>query len=206
MNVHVTFVAALAVTTSGISKITSAGATSGGNVSEVGDNNITERGICWSTSINPKIDGNHTSDGTTLGEFKSVITSLTPSTTYHVRAYANSIHGTNYGNEKTFTTSTISPTVISYVSSDGNCGTKKPCYSKIQEAINNATTGSTILVKQGIYAESISLGSGKTLLIKGGYNEAYSQQTANTTFIQTSGPTSIKASSGSLKLQMIGVK
>jgi len=88
-----------------------------------------------------------------------------------------------------------------YVSSDGNCGTKDPCYSKIQDAINIAATGSAILVKQGTYAESLSLGSAKTLLIKGGYNEAYNQQTANTTFIKAP-----KATQGSLTLQMVTIK
>ena len=93
----------------------------------------------------------------------------------------------------------IDPTV-SYVSSDGNCGTKEPCYSKIQDAIDTAATGSTIFVKKGTYAEILSLGSNKNLLIKGGYNEAYDEQTANTTFINAPGPTNIKASSGSLKI------
>jgi hypothetical protein len=96
------------------------------------------------------------------------------------------------------------PTV--YVSPDGNCGTKTPCYSKIQDAINNAATGSVILVKQGTYPESISLGSAKTLLVKGGHNSAYDQQTANTTFIQGLGQTTIKAPSGSLKFEMLTIK
>ena len=53
-------------------------------------------------------------------------------------------------------------------------------------------TGSVILVKRGIYVESLNLKSDKTLLIKGGYNSTYDQQTANATFIQAPGPTSIK--------------
>ena len=93
-----------------------------------------------------------------------------------------------------------------YVSDDGTCGGKSPCYPSIQDAIDNAATGSVILVKQGTYEESLSLESDKTLTIKGGYNEEYDQPTANTTFIQPSGPTTIKASSGSLKFQMINVK
>ena len=93
-----------------------------------------------------------------------------------------------------------------YVSDNGDCGDKEPCYSKIQDAIDNAVTGSVILVKRGIYVESLNLKSDKTLLIKGGYNSTYDQQTANATFIQAPGPTSIKASSGSLKCQMINVK
>jgi len=93
-----------------------------------------------------------------------------------------------------------------YVSANGGCSDKIPCYDSIQNAINDASTGSVILVKQGTYAESLSLGSNKALLIKGGYNDAYDQQTANTTFIEASGPTSINASSGSLKFQMINIK
>jgi hypothetical protein len=94
----------------------------------------------------------------------------------------------------------------SYVSEDGNCGTKTPCYSKIQDAINVAANGSTILVKQGTYAESLSQGSAKMLLVKGGYNSTYNQQTSNTTFIEAPGPTNIKALSGSLTFQMVTIK
>ena len=93
-----------------------------------------------------------------------------------------------------------------YVSSDGDCGTITPCYESIQKAIDDAATGSEIWVKQGTYEESLNLGSAKTLLIKGGYNEAYDQQTANMTVIQASGPTILKSSSGSLKFEMINVK
>ncbi len=93
-----------------------------------------------------------------------------------------------------------------YVSSDGNCGTKTPCYRRIQDAIDDAATGSVIMVKQGTYPESISLGSDKTLLVKGGYNSTYDQQTANTTFIQALGQTTIQAPSGSLKFEMLTIK
>ena len=93
-----------------------------------------------------------------------------------------------------------------YVSSDGDCGDKQPCYGSIQNAMNDAVTGSVILVRQGTYPESISLGSQKSLVIKGGYNSTYSQQTANKTFIQGVGQTRIQAPSGSLTLQMLTIK
>ena len=96
------------------------------------------------------------------------------------------------------------PTI--FVSSDGNCGTTIPCYSRIQDAIDNATTGAVILVKQGTYPESIRLGSAKTLFVKGGYNSTYDQQTANMTFIQGVGQTTIQAPTGSLKLEMLTIK
>ena len=90
-----------------------------------------------------------------------------------------------------------------FVSSNGDCGTGVPCFKKIQDAVNNAPDGSEILVRQGIYEESISLTSAKTVTVKGGYDSEYSGQTANTTFIQGLGKTTIQASSGSLKYQML---
>jgi len=92
-----------------------------------------------------------------------------------------------------------------FVSSDGDCGAGQPCYGKIQDAIDAAPDGSDILVKQGVYEESISLGSAKTVLVKGGYDSAYTQQIANTTFIQGLGQTTIQATGGSLKFQMLSI-
>ena len=95
-----------------------------------------------------------------------------------------------------------------YVSTDGDCSyyPSSHCYESIQNAIDDPSTGSVIFVKQGTYAESLSLGSNQTLLIKGGYDPTYTQQTANTTFIEAPGPTIIKASNGALKFQMINMK
>ena len=195
------------VTTTVVSSITSTSASSGGNVTSYGGSSITARGVCWSTAANPTVAlSTKTDEGatSTTGEFTSNITGLSPNTKYYVRAYATNIAGTAYGSEVNFTTNSTS---VLYVSSDGNCGINAPCHSKIQDAIDAAATGSVILVKKGTYAESLSLGSGKRLLIKGGYNSTeYDQQTANTTFIRASGPTTIKASSGSLKFQMINIE
>ncbi|MDZ7696968.1 MAG: PQQ-binding-like beta-propeller repeat protein [Deltaproteobacteria bacterium] len=93
-----------------------------------------------------------------------------------------------------------------YVSSTGDCGNEQPCYDSIQAAVDDADTGSVILVKQGTYPESINLGNSKMILIKGGYDSNYEQQTANTTFIQAPGQTTIQAPSGSLKFQMLTIK
>lgn len=191
-----------AVATAALANITSNSATGGGNVTSDGGASITARGVCWSTSANPTTSNSTTTDGSGTGSFTSAITGLSSGTLYHVKAYAVNSVGTAYGNDLTFTTSNAL-----YVSSNGNCGTKNPCYDSIQEAIQDAATGSVIHVKQGTYAESLSLESAKTLLIKGGYNTIeYDQQTANTTFIQAPGPTNIQALSGSLKFQMINVK
>ena len=80
-------------------------AISGGNISSNGGADITERGVCWGTGLNPDIStGSRTSDGTGTGEFTSSITGLLPNTTYHVRAYACNEAGTGYGNDISFNT------------------------------------------------------------------------------------------------------
>jgi PKD repeat protein len=92
------------VTTSAVTAITSTTATGGGNVISDGGSTITARGICWSTSANPTTSGNHTNEPGTTGAFTSNMTGLTPSTTYHVRAYATNVTGTGYGSEVVFST------------------------------------------------------------------------------------------------------
>ncbi len=93
-----------------------------------------------------------------------------------------------------------------YVSSDDDCGSKSPCYSSIQEAIADAGPGSVIFVKQGTYEESLTLEIPNRVSIKGGYNDAYDQQTANKTIIQGIGQTTIQAPNGSLTFQMLTIK
>ena len=99
------------VTTTNITNITTTTATGGGNVTAQGTTPVTARGVCWSISTNPTISGNHTTNGSGTGGFISNLTSLSPVTIYYVRAYANNIAGTAYGNEVSFTTAAELPTV-----------------------------------------------------------------------------------------------
>ncbi|GAA4733423.1 hypothetical protein [Flavisolibacter ginsenosidimutans] len=92
------------VTTNSVTSVTSSTATSGGNVSSDGGAAVTARGVCWSTSQNPTIANNKTSDGLGSGSFTSNITGLTANTTYYARAYATNSVGTAYGNQVSFTT------------------------------------------------------------------------------------------------------
>jgi len=96
------------LTTTAISGITLDGANSGGTISSDGGAEITARGICWSTSSNPTILDNFTSEGGELGSFSSGITGLNSYTIYYVRAYATNSEGTGYGNEINFTTLSVS--------------------------------------------------------------------------------------------------
>ena len=102
------------VTTTAVSLITQATASSGGNVTSDGGASVTDRGVVWSTSTGPTIAlSTKTSNGTGTGSFSSSITGLTCNTLYYVRAYATNSVGTNYGNELTFRTASC----ITYVAS-----------------------------------------------------------------------------------------
>jgi len=92
------------VSTSVPSNITSTSATIGGNVTSEGGATVTERGICWSTSENPETTDNKEQVGCGTGIFSTSITSLQPTTTYYVRAYAINSAGTAYGSQVSFTT------------------------------------------------------------------------------------------------------
>ncbi len=93
-----------ALSTTAVSGITTTTASSGGTIFSDGGTPVTARGVCWSASPNPAVGGSCTSDGTGTGTFTSSITGLTPSATYHVRAYATNSAGTGYGNDVTFST------------------------------------------------------------------------------------------------------
>jgi plastocyanin len=92
------------LTTTAVTSVTGSAAVSGGNITDDRGGNITERGVCWSTVINPTISDSRTSDGTGKGEFISNLTNLAGATKYYVRAYATNSFGTSYGNEVNFTT------------------------------------------------------------------------------------------------------
>jgi uncharacterized protein (TIGR02145 family) len=118
------------ITTSSVTGITSTTATTGGIISTDGGAIVTSRGICWATTSNPTIANNKVIDPTTgTGTFVSLITGLTQSTIYHVRAYATNSVGTAYGADIQFVTTTpvVLPTVttqaaslISYTTATGN--------------------------------------------------------------------------------------
>ncbi len=74
----------------------------GGEVSSDGGSVVTERGLCWSTTVNPTTANSKVQVGTGTGTFTGTITSLTINTTYHVRAYAINSQGTVYGSDISF--------------------------------------------------------------------------------------------------------
>ncbi len=87
-----------------VSSVKQTTATLGGTISNDGGASINERGIVYGTSPNPTTSSNKIIVGSGIGSFNINLSSLTPNTTYYVRAYANNSAGTAYGNERTFTT------------------------------------------------------------------------------------------------------
>lgn len=110
------------LTTDTISSITETTAISGGNITSDGDSPVTARGVCWSTSQNPTIANNKTTDGTGTGAFTSNITGLTSNTTYYVRAYATNNVSTAYGEEISFTTTKSSNAFLSGITFTSTSG------------------------------------------------------------------------------------
>ncbi len=92
------------VTTTIVSDITQTTASTGVTVTDNGGAEVTDIGICWSTSPNPTTSSNKKGNSTGNGSFTSTITGLLPNTNYYVRAYATNSVGTSYGNEISFKT------------------------------------------------------------------------------------------------------
>ncbi len=97
------------VVTLTVTNVTHESASSGGDVTNDGNDFVSARGVCWSTSSQPTIFDYSTTNGTGTGVFTSLMTGLIPGTTYYVRAYATNSAGTAYGSQYSFTTFTDPP-------------------------------------------------------------------------------------------------
>ena len=110
-------VSVVTLSTSIISNILNGRASTGGVISQNGGAPITQRGVCYSTTVEPTTANNITNDGAGAGFFSSSLTSLSLGTKYYVRAYAINSVGTAYGNEISFTTTSNDSAITD---ADGN--------------------------------------------------------------------------------------
>lgn len=95
---------------------TSTTISSGGNVTSDGGYAITARGVCYSTTNStPTLADQFTTAGVGIGSFSSIITNISVSTTYYVRAYATNSIGTGYGNVVVVTTENGLPKVVTTI-------------------------------------------------------------------------------------------
>jgi hypothetical protein len=94
------------VTTQPVTDSSFTTATGNGNITDLGSPNPTAHGVCWNTTGAPEITNSCTDEGGTssTGEFTSLMTGLSPNTTYYVRAYVSNFAGISYGGEVNFTT------------------------------------------------------------------------------------------------------
>ncbi len=92
------------VSTNEIEYVGESEAETGGIVFAEGSSSVFARGVCYSTESNPLVSDNCTVNGFSKGGFYTMITGLTPATTYYARAYASNSEGTSYGEERCFTT------------------------------------------------------------------------------------------------------
>jgi len=86
-------------------KITTTSASLGGNITNSGTPEYTQRGVVYATTQNPTTgDSRRAISGTGTGTFSDNVSGLSPNTTYFVRAYAINSAGTVYGGQVNFTT------------------------------------------------------------------------------------------------------
>lgn len=103
------------ISTAAISSVTGYSAVAGGNITDESGAAVIERGVCWATQANPTTGNSKTSNGSGPGNFSTDLANLVPGTTYYIRSYAINSEGTSYGNEVTFTTSAVLPTITTAV-------------------------------------------------------------------------------------------
>ena len=94
------------VKTDTVTNIMETGASAQGEITDLGKTDVTQYGVCWSTSSSPTLEDDTTDEGTisSTGIFTSDLTGLSKNTTYYVRAYATNSAGTSYGSEVSFKT------------------------------------------------------------------------------------------------------
>lgn len=92
------------VDTSNPDQITFTSALVGGEVTATGFTAVTDRGVYWGITSDPKAEGTKLSIGLGIGAFSITIEGLTEKTKYYVQAYATNDEGTSYGAVASFTT------------------------------------------------------------------------------------------------------
>ena len=92
------------IETKPVSGITQTSAICGGKIISEGSSPVTQYGICWGTSPDLDINGEHTSSQSNETEFSVTLTDLSPSTLYYICAYAINNEGIGYGETIGFST------------------------------------------------------------------------------------------------------
>jgi hypothetical protein len=134
------------LTTNAATLITGSSATTGANITADAGFSILTRGVCYSTTSNPTTANSIlvASPSTGIGSFVSNLTGLLPATPYYVRAYATNSAVTSYGNEITFTTNPVVPTLAATTVATSITG------STAVSGGNVTATGGATILERGI--------------------------------------------------------
>jgi pectin methylesterase-like acyl-CoA thioesterase len=160
------------VTTNAVTNIVNKTATGSGTISAWGGSEITDRGVCWSsTNSNPTIEScdEYNSIGAgNVGAFTVPIGVQAYGTTYYIRAYAINNTGTGYGDAVTFNSPAAQPDVYKIVDKNGTVGVNCD-YTTVQAAFDAVTPNYTgrwiIYVKNETYYEKTWLTRYKTNVV-----------------------------------------
>ena len=133
------------IVTAAATAITGTTATSGANITSDGGSPILTRGICWNTLTGPTIANTKVTDPSGgIGVFASNLTGLLPVTTYYVKAWAMNANSINYGNEISFTTLPVLPTLAATTSATLITGTTATSGGNV------TATGGSPITERGI--------------------------------------------------------
>ncbi len=100
------------IITSDVADVSTSTSQCGGTISGINIPEILDKGVCYGTSQNPTIEGVYSNAGSGSGSFSILLSPLSENTLYYFRAYATTIAGIFYGEEKTFLTLPITLPII----------------------------------------------------------------------------------------------
>ncbi len=133
------------VTTMPFSAVTYTTAQSGLTIKSIGGTSILEKGICWSTTINPTIVDNKIISNSTIATSIVNLTGLSTGSTIYFRAFATNVSGTSYGEVLNFKTLSYSLATVETTSAIYNYTTNKAtCIGKV------SSNGGCALTERGI--------------------------------------------------------
>ena len=109
------------------------------NIISSGGGAITERGICWGTMEKPVVSDHKLVNGAKgTGKFRIGIQNLSPSTNYHLRAYAINETGVNYGPDISFRTIAKGKVTYTFNKADNPTAQQLAAYQRLQVALDSA--------------------------------------------------------------------